>query len=128
VSQYIEIGTNTFTWQNTGQILASGSSVPTGFIGQSSSGRLCNVIFEALDLSQLTGSLDKATAVVEMGSWLIKDCKLNASMTIPTPQTFGQTIQLVRSDSSGTAYKSARYTYEGHRDHRDLDHARRRCC
>jgi hypothetical protein len=34
-------------------------------------------------------------------------------MTIPTPSAFGQTIQLIRSDSSGTAYKSARYQYEG---------------
>jgi hypothetical protein len=34
-------------------------------------------------------------------------------MTIPTPQAYGQTFQIVRSDSSGTGYKSARYQYEG---------------
>jgi hypothetical protein len=34
-------------------------------------------------------------------------------MTFPTPQAFGQTVQVVRCDSGATAYKSARYQYEG---------------
>jgi hypothetical protein len=112
-NHYIDLGTDFFTWQNTGQVLASGSAVPAGFMGATASGHLTNTVLEALDLSQLTGNLDKQVSGAEMGNWLIKDCKLNASMTIPTPQTFGQTIQLVRSDSGASAYKSARYQYEG---------------
>ena len=47
------------------------------------------------------------------GSFLLKDCKLNASATAGTPTTTGAAIQLVRCDSGATAYKSARYAYEG---------------
>jgi hypothetical protein len=113
VQNYIEAGVVNFSWQNTGPILASGSAIPTGLLAASANGRLMSIVLEALDLSQLTGSLDRQTVGQEMGNWLLKDCKLNASMTIPTPLAFGQTVQLVRSDSSGTGYKSARYQYEG---------------
>jgi hypothetical protein len=113
VNNYLEVGVTDFSWRNTGPVLVSGSAVPTAFIGQAATGRLCNVILEGLDLSQLTGNLIQLPISYEMGNWLIKDCKLNASMTIPTPLAFGQTIQLVRSDSGGTGYKSARYAYEG---------------
>jgi hypothetical protein len=112
VSHYIDVGTAQFVWQNTGPVLASGSSVPTGLLGSSASGRFSNVTMEALDLSQLTGNL-LSTGNTLMGNWLIKDCKLNAAMSIATPPEYGHTMQLVRSDSSGTAYKSARYQYEG---------------
>jgi hypothetical protein len=113
VSNYIETGTGFFTWQNTSQVLVSGSVVPTGFIGLSASGRFAVVTLEALDLSQLTGNLNNQPVAFQMGSLTVKDCKLNASMTILTPVSYGQTIQLIRSDSSGTAYKSARYHYDG---------------
>jgi hypothetical protein len=112
-ANYVEVGSTIFIWQNTGQILVSGSAVPTGLIGQSTNGRLDNVILEALDLSQLTGSLVAASSNNQMGNLLVKDCKLNASMTIPNGPIWGQTVQLVRCDSGATAYKSARYTYEG---------------
>jgi hypothetical protein len=102
-----------FTWQNTGQVLASGSVVPTNLFGVVTGGRLSNIILEAIDLSQITTGLYNYNASQAMGNFLIKDCKLNASMTIPTPQAYGQTFQIVRSDSSGTGYKSARYQYEG---------------
>lgn len=113
VGDYIEVGTTAFTWQNSGQILVSGSAVPNGLIGQSTAGRLANVLLEALDLSQLTGNLIAQGAALEIGQWTAKDCKFNAAITIPTPQALGQTIQIIRSDSGGTAYKSARYTFEG---------------
>ena len=100
-----------FTWQNTGTVLASGSSVPTNLMGQGSNGRESNVILEALDLSQLTSVFVAGQASV--GNWLVKDCKLNASATFPNAGNVGQIIQLVRSDSGATGYKSARYAYEG---------------
>ena len=113
VGQYIDIGTLIFVWQNTGQILESGSSVPTGLFGESANGRMADIQLEALDLSQLTGAIDRAASVFEMGSWTLKDCKLNASMSLPTPGAFGQKVQIVRCDSGATAYKSASYVYEG---------------
>jgi hypothetical protein len=112
-SNYIDVGTISFTWQNTGPILASGSVIPTGLLAQSANARLCNLVLEALDLGQLTGALDRQGAVFEMGTWLVKDCKLNAAMTVPAPQAYGQTTQLVRSDSGATNYKSSRYAFEG---------------
>jgi hypothetical protein len=111
--QYIDPGTTFFTWQNTGQVLVAGSTVPTVLIGASANARLCNVVLEAIDLSQITTTLTGASSTIAMGNWLVKDCKLNASTAILTPQSFGQTIQLVRCDSGATAYKSARYQYEG---------------
>jgi hypothetical protein len=69
---------------------------------------------EALDLSQLTGSLyTNFSNIPATGSLLVKDCKLNAATTVTTPAAAGMTVQLVRCDSAATAYKSARYAYEG---------------
>jgi hypothetical protein len=72
-----------------------------------------DVTLEALDLSQLTGALFSPGGFNNIGNWIIKDCKLNASMTMPVPPETGLVFQFVRSDSSGTGYKSARYLYEG---------------
>ena len=102
-----------FSWQNTGAILESGSAIPATLL------KLVGNVFtsfsavlEALDLSQLTGSL-YASNVGGIGQVTIKDCKLNASATVTTPTLAGQLVQLVRCDSSATAYKSARHAYEG---------------
>jgi hypothetical protein len=111
VAQFIALADTNFTWQNTGQVLASGSSVPTNLLGQNSAGFLSNVILEALDLSQVT-SVFSAVAY-SIGSWVVKDCKLNASVTFPTPPNTGQIIQIIRADGAATAYKSARYAIEG---------------
>jgi hypothetical protein len=58
------------------------------------------VVLEALDLSQLTGVLfifPGLTTAFSMGSVLVKDCKLNAAMTVTPPPNTGLTFQLVRS-------------------------------
>ena len=101
-----------FFWQNTGTILVSGSSVPTALMVTLSSA-LSFVVLEALDLSQLTGNIMSASGATQQGQLLVKDCKLNASTTIPMPGGFGSTFQVVRCDSGAPAYKSARYQYEG---------------
>jgi len=103
-----------FIWQNTGQILASGSSVPTTLLQQSnSSGRFNEFVLRNLDLSQLTGSLFTNASNSSIGSLIVQDCKLNAAMTITTPINSGMNVQLIRSDSAATAYKSTRVAYEG---------------
>jgi hypothetical protein len=101
-----------FTWQNTAQVLATGSTVPTNLFGTNSNGMFCAVLLEALDLSQCT-SLMSVAGNAQVGNWVIKDCKLNAATTFPTPVTGGHVLQIVRSDSGVTAYKSARYALEG---------------
>jgi hypothetical protein len=113
VNNYIDVGTCSFIWQNTGPVLVSGSAVPGSLLSMSSVGRLSSITLEALDLSQITGNLIGTSSISEMTNCLVKDCKLNASMTIAAAQSFGQIIQFVRSDSSATGYKSARYLYEG---------------
>lgn len=108
-----------FTWQNTGAVLASGSSVPTGATaliepGTPAQGRVTNIVLEALDLSQITGNLFNSanSTTLTASTVIVRDCKLNASTTIATPAG-SEVVELVRSDSGATAYKSARYAYEG---------------
>jgi hypothetical protein len=109
VADVVNFTTNgTWVWQNTAPAIASGSSTPTTLL-QPQGGQ---VLFEALDLSALTGT------VVGTGSGSnfnvsLKDCKLNASATFSTPGATGVTIQLIRCDSGATGYKSARYQYDG---------------
>jgi hypothetical protein len=112
-SQFIQPSYSQMYWQNTGQVLASGSSVPTTLFSQASVvGPTNNVVLEALDLSQIAGSVVPGN-LSSMGNFSIKDCKLNATMALSTPSSSGLTVQSVRSDSGATGYKSARYTYEG---------------
>jgi hypothetical protein len=101
-----------FFWQNTGQILLSGSSVPNNLLASNTAVANIDYILEAIDLSQLTGNIISNVGA-STGSMLVKDCKLNASTTVPTMSSSGFVSQLVRCDSGATGYKSARYTYEG---------------
>jgi hypothetical protein len=107
----IDLSQCILVWQNTGQILASGSAVPTTLFFSSNNGQQPTVILEALDLSQINTTITNSVPWV-MGAITIKDCKLNASVIIGTT-ALGQTVQLVRCDSGATGYKSARYTYDG---------------
>jgi len=105
-----------FRWQNTGQVLFSGSSVPTALFGAPNTTAVDhNIVLEALDLSQLTGSLWTVAGgnLSTAGTFLAKDCKLNAATTVSTPGHTGMAVQLARCDSGATAYKSSRYVYEG---------------
>jgi hypothetical protein len=107
--QYIAVGTGTFIWQNTAPILVSGSSIATvQLISPTPTG---TIMLEALDLSQVTGTIFPNNAVTS--SILIKDCKLNAALTAPVFTGLGITEQFVRSDSAAAAYRSTRYAYEG---------------
>jgi hypothetical protein len=104
-----------FIWQNTGPILVSGSVVPTNLIttNASSTSIMSDYVLEALDLSQITTSLYSNAPKASNCNVSIKDCKLNAAVTVATPILSGSGVQMVRSDSGATDYKSARYAYEG---------------
>lgn len=114
VGQYVDMYFANFTWQNTGQVLVSGSSIPTYLISTDTNGKFSTITLEAVDLNQITGTIFGNAAAIEMGSWLIKDCKLNSGVTITSAIGFpGQQVQTIRADSGATAYKSARYTFDG---------------
>jgi hypothetical protein len=109
---YIRIQCVQLLWQNTGQILAAGSSIPAVLFQPSTSLMFNNITLEALDLSQLTGSL-VPTLNNMLGPIVVKDCKLNAALSATTPTNAGLIVQLIRSASDATAYKSSRIAYEG---------------
>lgn len=91
-----------FVWTNsgTGPILAAGSFVPaTLVISSQAAGAICSMVFEGLDLSQLTGSLFTNVGFPSIGSLTFKDCKLSASTSVTTPVQSGMTVQLVRSSA-----------------------------
>lgn len=113
VGQGVTLNNGQFSWRATGPILAVGSLVPTTFM-LVNAGQFATIILEALDLSQLTGNLMAAGSAITtaFGQAAINDCKLNAAATF-TILGRGFVVQLNRSDSSATAYKSARYQYEG---------------
>jgi hypothetical protein len=69
-------------------------------------------MLEALDLSQLPGTLFVNNVASFIGSLTVKDCKLNATTTVTTPINTGMTVQLAASASDATSYKSSRYTYQ----------------
>jgi hypothetical protein len=114
-TQVLTPGYGKFIWQNTGPILASGSTVPSVLLnlGVAAVSQLCSIILEAIDLSQLTGSLWNSNTSSSQNDITVKDCKLNAAMTFQQPINPTVLAQIVRSDSSATGYKSARYAYEG---------------
>jgi hypothetical protein len=100
VTQFINVaGAFNFLWQNTGQVLASGSLVPNNFMQPTANGQSHNIIFEALDLSQLTGNIWNPNSWYEACNITIKDCKLNALAAVQAPVFFGVNIQLIRSSA-----------------------------
>ena len=102
-----------FYWNNTGSVLVGGSSVPAPLVATGTSCAVIDAVMEALDLSQVVNLWGNIGVNYSQGTVLIKDCKLNASATVTTPGVTQQTVQFVRCDNGATAYKSARYTYEG---------------
>jgi hypothetical protein len=109
--QTINLSYGVHLWANTSPGLMAGSSVPSNLFNLNTNSATPALTVEGVDLSAVTGSL--VSYVVSMGgSFVFKDCKLNASATAANAPTTGAVVQLVRSDSS-TAYKSARYSYEG---------------
>jgi hypothetical protein len=113
-AQYLNNGNAFFAWQNTAQILATGSTTPTNLFGILNSGNVGGMTLETLDLSPWTAVFITFSATwTTMGDWTIKDCKLNASAIFSNPTNAGHVVQIIRADGGATAYKSARYAFEG---------------
>ena len=110
VAQSLSVNAGVFVWQNTSPVLAAGSTVPTNLIVTNNT--TCNVVLEALDLSQVTSIVSPSISSV-LPVVTVRDCVLNAALTAIVPTSLGSMFQFVRSDSAATAYKSSRYEYEG---------------
>ncbi len=115
IAQFIALQGQNFYWKNGAgtSIFESGSSIPsTLFGGGGVNANNYNATLEGLDLSLLTTNI---TMTGQLGGWnfLIKDCKLSASLTPINVAVCSLTIQYIRCDSGGALYKSSRYKYEG---------------
>jgi Concanavalin A-like lectin/glucanases superfamily len=108
-------------WRNTpGGVLLSGSAIPNPMFSTNNQGAgfITDMLWEGLDLSQLTGSLYSDVDGRGIGALTIKDCKLNASMVsagtvVTRPTNSGNKIRLIRSDSAAAPYKNSLITFEG---------------
>jgi len=111
---YVDSGE--FIWKNS-TILFAGSSVPTNFLALGSQTQFAAILFEGCDLSGLTGSFNSQQISTNLQHvWIVKDCKLNSAMTVNLGTNPGMQLQFINCDSSGTNYKSTKYTTEGVED------------
>ena len=97
-STYIAVSSAQLSLEKHRHDFDGGWAGPAVLITQlSGGGYTSNITLEALDLSQLTGSLyANFSNMPATGSLLVKDCKLNAATTVTTPAAAGMTVQLVR--------------------------------
>jgi hypothetical protein len=103
-----------FIWRNTANAIA-GATLPTTLLGIANGG--APLIFEGVDLSALGSG--KTLAIVNSPRTYFIDCEFGSGVTIATnPTVVGdRTIDVIRSDSSGTNYAQHRYAYPGTLDH-----------
>lgn len=100
-------------WKNTPSAIA-GATLPTILFGVSS-GVTSRYVFEGVDLSALGSGKTLFGAVPSSRYVLLKDCKLNASVTIHAATTVlaGQEVVVSRSDAAGTNYIERKYDFKG---------------
>lgn len=107
-------GTN-FKWIGTASAI-TGATVPTSFFYASGGQSAALVELRGVDFSAFgSGKTLVPAACNTLDPCLFIDCKFGASVTVAaTPtNTNGSYIDVVRSDSSGTNYRSERYRYTG---------------
>lgn len=102
-----------FRWENTAAAIDTGGSVPTTLflLTTNPPGR---VVVEGVDLSAVTGTIFGAASEAAK-SLTLKDCKLNASVTIAATQTGINTgaVEVLRCDSGAKAYRAEKYNALG---------------
>lgn len=110
LTQTIRIGSTQFVWRNTANPFISGSIFPTTLFSANTAG---STLIEGVDLSALGSAKTIFPASGSPFQWLLKDCKLNASVVIAAVPLSPCELYMVRSDSAGTNYKFAKFDYCG---------------
>jgi hypothetical protein len=108
----IAVANSGFVWKNTASAI-TGATLPTTLIVSVARNHYVNL--EGVDLSALGSGNTLIGSVTLPALYTIKDCKLGASVTVastPSGPGSAETI-LIRSDSSGTNYRSEKYSYMG---------------
>ncbi len=90
-------------------------TVPTTLFAPSTGGGGATVTLDGVDLSVLGSGNTIVGAGNASQNYVLKDCKLGASVVVATPPTnpAGADTYLARCDSAGTNYRTEKYTYEG---------------
>jgi hypothetical protein len=110
--QSIQVMGGRFRWLNTPSAIVSGTPPNTLFVN-SSTARGVTVLCDGIDLSALSGKALVA-ALPEAGYVQFVNCRLPASVTIASaPSAWGQSIDLVNTDSGATGCRQERYQYPG---------------
>jgi hypothetical protein len=103
------------TWRKTASAV-TGGTIPSSLFGNAGS-FACTALIEGVDLSALAAgtTLVAASSTSTPSQFTFKDCKFGASVTVAsTPGSPGHPrVVIVRSDSSGTNYRSEKYDYTG---------------
>lgn len=102
-----------FEWRNTAS--AIGGTVPTTLFTSTGTLAAPNVLLEGVDLSAAGSGNTIVGAIASAQAFLLKDCKLGASVTVaatPTAPGAAETV-IIRSDSGATNYRTEKYQYVG---------------
>lgn len=99
-----------FIWTNTAAAIQG--TVPTALFSASSSSSAIPFI-EGVDLSALGSGKSLVSALTGNAKFIFKDCKLGASVAVPTPASPQAFVRLLRSDSGDTNYRSEHYAFYG---------------
>jgi len=110
-NQFISIRNARVIWRGPASNIAG--TVPTDLFKTSSRGG--TVMIEGVDLSAAGSGKTLIGSNVDPCQFYIKDCKLNAAVTIAGAQTSqgAAEIYVTRSDSSATNYRAEKYNYAG---------------
>lgn len=112
-AQSIRQNSSRYYWRNTASFLA-GATFPTTLFttGGSDNGIY---VFEGVDFSALGSGKTLVGAITGPSTYIFKDCKFGASLTVsgtPAAQGAGEVI-VSNSDSGGTNYRQEKYSYSG---------------
>lgn len=110
VGQSIKILQARLNWRNTPSAIG-GSAVPTNLFAANTV--TCEAFIEGVDLSAVNTTL-VAASQASPSHYLLKNCKLNASVTISGAQSGGGAlVDVINTDSAGTTYQQQRYYSSG---------------
>lgn len=112
VDAAINVPAASFIWRNTSAAIAGSFALTPLFVDTQA--RLGNALLEGIDLSAFGSGKTIVAAQGGPTKFIIKDCKIGSGVTVAATPTFpGAEIHILRSDSSGTNYRSDKYSYQG---------------